>query len=87
MIDLNKHKLELEYPCNWIYTLIVADSCNIKKTVCDVIDKREHNISESKKSSKGKYKSYKVELIVHNDDDRTELHKLFGSHKEIKMIV
>lgn len=87
MIDLNQHKLELQYPCSWIYKLIVKESVDIKKVVFDVIETREHTVKESKSSSKGKFKSYNLELIVHNDDDRTLLHELLGKHSDIKMIV
>jgi putative lipoic acid-binding regulatory protein len=87
MINLNEHSLELNYPCNWTYKLVVLESINIKKTVTEVIDQREHNIKPSKVSSKGKYKSYTLELIVHNEDDRKGLYELLGQHVDIKMIV
>lgn len=87
MIDLNQHKLELTYPCSWTYKLVVLESINIKTTVKEVISEREHKISESKVSSKGKYKSYALELLVHSDDDRQELYKTLHAHENIKMIV
>ena len=33
MIDLNKEKLELNYPCNWEYKLVVLEHINIKAKV------------------------------------------------------
>jgi len=87
MIDLNQHKLELEYPCSWVYKLVVLESVNIKKVVTSIIGERTHDIKPSKTSSKGKYKSYALDLIVHNDDDRKGLHELLGNHDDIKMIV
>lgn len=87
MIDLSKEKLQLDYPCNWIYKLVVLESINIKTTVKDVILEREHTLEESNVSKKGKYKSYKLELLVHNEDDRQELYKSLGNHDNIKMII
>ena len=87
MIDLSKEKLELDYPCNWEYKLIVLEHINIKTTVTEVISNREHKVKESKVSSKGKYKSYTLELLVHNDDDRTEIYKMLGDHSNIKMVL
>ena len=87
MIDLNKEKLELNYPCNWEYKLVVLEHINIKATVKEVIFEREHKVKESKVSSKGKYKSYALELLVHNDDDRTEIYKMLGDHSNIKMVL
>ena len=87
MIDLSKEKLVLEYPCNWEYKLVVLEHINIKITVKEVISNREHKVKESKVSSKGKYKSYSLELLVHNDDDRKEIYKILGDHSNIKMVL
>ncbi|MCG3670353.1 DUF493 domain-containing protein [Aliarcobacter butzleri] len=87
MIDLNDKKLELDYPCSWEYKLVVLETTNIKKTVKEVIFEREHKVKESKVSSKGKFKSYTLEMLVHNEDDRKEIFKLLGEHSDIKMII
>lgn len=87
MIDLNKEKLELDYPCSWEYKLVVLEHIDIKGAVKEVISSREHNIKESKVSSKGKYKSYSLELLVHNEDDRKEIYKMLGDHSNIKMVL
>jgi putative lipoic acid-binding regulatory protein len=87
MIDLSKEKLELNYPCNWEYKLIVLEHINIKSTVKDIILDREHKVNESKVSTKGKYKSYTLEMLVHNEDDRKEIYKMLGDHSNIKMVL
>mgnify|MGYP001501720769 FL=1 len=58
MIDLSKERLELNYPCNWEYKLVVLEHINIKMTVKEIISNREHKVKESKVSAKGKFKSY-----------------------------
>ena len=45
MIDLSKEKLELDYPCNWSYKLVVLESININVTVEEIVLKREHTLS------------------------------------------
>lgn len=87
MIDLSKEKLELNYPCSWEYKLVVLESCDIKKTVKEVIYEREHKIKSSKVSTKGKFVSYTLELLVHNDDDRKELFELLRKHSNMKMVL
>ena len=87
MIDLSKERLELNYPCNWEYKLVVLEHINIKMTVKEIILNREHKVKESKVSAKGKFKSYTLELLVHNEDDRKELFKQLGAHKNIKMVL
>jgi putative lipoic acid-binding regulatory protein len=87
MINLNDHKLELDYPCNWKYKLIMKHDIDVKNVMKDTLGKREHKVSKSNTSSKGKFTSHQVELLVHNEDDRKELHRLFHSHDDVKMIV
>jgi putative lipoic acid-binding regulatory protein len=90
MIDLDKHKLELNYPCNWTYKLVIRHDQDIKiivKEVLDELDKREHGIQASKTSKEGKFKSYSLDLIVEDEDDRKALYKLLADHEHIKMIV
>lgn len=87
MIDLNNHKLELDYPCSWKYKIVILESVNVKYVSKDIFGDREHKVKESNVSKKGKFKSYSIELIVHNEDDRKELYKILGEHKEIKMVL
>ncbi|KAB7884741.1 HP0495 family protein [Poseidonibacter ostreae] len=87
MVDLSKEKLELDYPCNWTYKLVVLEKINIKRTVKDVVLEREHTVIESKTSAKGKFKSYTLELLVHNEDDRKTLFEVLGEHDDIKMVI
>ncbi len=87
MIDLNNHKLELEYPCKWCYKIVLLNEKNAKKITKTILEDREHKITNSKTSAKGKFKSYNVDLTVHSDKDREDLHKKFHSHKDIKMVV
>ena len=87
MIDLSQHKLELDYPCNWTYKLVIRKEENIKKIIKEVLDQREHGVKPSKTSSKGKFKSYTLDLIVENEDDRKDLYKILGDHEHIKMVV
>jgi len=87
MIDLSKEKLELDYPCNWSYKLVVLESININATVKEIVLEREHSIIKSKVSSNGKFKSYNLELLVHNEDDRKFLYEVLGKHDDIKMVL
>ena len=87
MINLNEHKLELDYPCNWKYKLVIRQEQNIKKIIKEVLDEREHGVKPSKVSKEGKFKSYTLELLVHNEEDRKALYQILGDHEHIKMVV
>lgn len=87
MIDLSEHKLELDYPCNWTYKLVIRQEHNMNKIIKEVLENREHGIKPSKTSKEGKFKSYALELIVEDEEDRKNLYKILGDHEHIKMIV
>lgn len=87
VIDLNKEKLKLDYPCSWKYKVVLLETTCVKTVVREVFLDREHKIKESNVSKKGKFKSYTIEMIVHNDDDRKELYQLLGNHDDIKMVL
>lgn len=87
IVDLNDKKVELNYPCTWEYKLVVLETCDIRISVEEIILKREHKIKESRTSSKGRFRSYNLEMIVHNEDDRKEIFRLLGEHTEIKMVL
>lgn len=87
MIDLNKHKLELDYPCSWKYKIVLLETIQANNVSKEIFGQREHTVKESNVSKKGKYKSYSLELIVHNEDDRKEIYDILGNHKDIKMVL
>lgn len=87
MIDLNDHKLELDYPCEWQYKVVIRSEQNINPIIKEVLADRKHNIAKSKSSSKGKFESFNLKLIVNDEDDRKNIYKILGDHKHIKMVV
>lgn len=87
MIDLNKEKLILSYPCSWSYKIVILETINMKKIIKDILGQREYKLKASKVSSKGKFKSYNLDLLVHHDDDRKGLYTLLGEHIDIKMVL
>ena len=87
MTDLNQHTLELDYPCSWEYKVVIRSEQDIKNIIEEVLDQREHGIKPSKTSSKGKFRSYSLEMLVHNEDDRKEIYKLLSAHEHVKMVV
>ncbi|VAY87561.1 hypothetical protein MNB_ARC-1_466 [hydrothermal vent metagenome] len=87
MIDLNKYTVKIDYPCNWEYKIIIHHEQTIEDIMQEVLERRKHNIQPSNKSTKGRFKSYTLEMLVHNENDRKELYKLLTDHKHIKMVL
>jgi len=87
MIDLSKEKLELNYPCNWVYKIIGHNDEEIKQAVHEVVERAEYTLKPSKTSKKGKFKSFTLEVLVHNEDDRKTLYEILRAHNKIKMVL
>ena len=82
-----KQKVLIEYPCNWCYKVIASEKAALEQAIRDVIDERTHTISPSNKSKTGKYISMNLDLLVHNEDDRTFIFEALKKHQNIKMVL
>ena len=87
ILNDSTQKLELEYPCSWSYKLIGHEKEAMQKAIHDVIDKREHNLTHSNASKTGKYISLNLDLLVHNEDDRSFIYEALKAHQNIKMVL
>ena len=87
IINDSEQKVVLEYPCNWCYKVIATEEKALKEAVKDVIDEREHKLEHSNKSKAGKYMSMNLDILVHNEDDRTFIFDALKKHQDIKMVL
>jgi putative lipoic acid-binding regulatory protein len=80
-------KMQIEYPCEWVYKIIGVDA-ELMKVAVNSIDQLESSVIEQSRESKGgKYVSLNVKLIVHSEDERKEIFGLLGKKSDIKMIL
>ncbi len=87
LINKCKQKLELEYPCKWQYKVIGQDAEAVQDAIREIVQDRECLVSHSSSSSKGKYHSFNVELVVHDEADRVKNYEAFRSHAAVKMVL
>lgn len=83
----NLKELELEYPCDWEYKLIVVQGINVSQIVKNIVDTRNFSLKNSKNSKNGKYESFTLKLLVHSDDDRKTLYETLKANKDIKFVL
>lgn len=83
---LQDKKLQIEYPCSWEYKIIAECEIKLKSAVFEIVD-IEYKLTDSKTSSKGKYKSFNLSLIVQSEIDRIELFEKLKSHQDIKYVL
>ncbi len=100
IINDSKQKIVLEYPCNWCYKIIATEEEALKQAITDVIDEREqktnakdrestsgYKLEHSNQSKTGKYVSMNLDILVHNENDRTFLFDALKRHQNIKMVL
>ncbi len=80
-------KLELEYPCTWCYKVVASERAGIEIAVMEIFCERKYSLEPSKASSSGKYISMNLELLVHNEDERTYFYETLKAHPHIKMVL
>ena len=90
MIDLNNlkdKKVEIKYPTIWHYKVIINSHCKIKHILKNVLGDREYHLEESLSSKNKNYQSYKVGILVHNDDDRKTLYEELKKEDCVKIVL
>jgi len=80
-------KLKLDYPTKWNYKLVIHSQVDIQKIIDSVLGDRVHKLEASKSSKNGKYKSYNISLLVHNEDDRQMLYESFKKDDNVKIVL
>jgi putative lipoic acid-binding regulatory protein len=53
VISLDDKKIELTYPCNWNYKVILEAHEEISKVASEVLGEREHTVRKSNNSKNG----------------------------------
>ncbi len=86
-MDLNDHKLELNYPCLWTYKVIGSIREDLRRAVHDVVGDMEHTLTFSNNSRRGRYLSLKLELIVQNDAQRVGIYESLSQQSAIKIVL
>ncbi len=80
-------KLELDYPCQWLYKIIGQEENALLSAIKEIFSDTEHTKKHSNTSSSGKYISYNVELTIHNEESRNFFYMALKEHPAIKMVM
>lgn len=82
-----QQKLQLQYPCPWVYKIIGADADEMKNAVYDIVRDRSCTISLSRQSEAAKYFSLNVELTVESESHRKDLYEALKAHRAITFVL
>jgi len=82
-----KQKVELAYPCPWVYKIIGREQEELRAAIVEVVQARECLVSLSNSSSGGKYLCLDVELVVVSAEDREAQHLAFKGHPAVLLVL
>ncbi len=85
--DDENQKVQLEYPCRWVYKIIGPDADEMQRAVAEIIRDKEYKLSLSRSSKTAKYHSLNVELSVDNEETRLAIYDALKTHRAIKLIL
>ena len=78
---------QINYPCVWQYKVIVTDVAPVRSVISEHLGDAPYSLSESKRSSGGKYISLNLELTVHSDYHRLRLYEVLSAHPAVRVIL
>ncbi|HIJ90696.1 MAG: DUF493 domain-containing protein [Desulfobulbaceae bacterium] len=87
LLNQCKRKVELEYPCPWVYKIIGREQEELRAAIAEVVQARECLVSLSNSSSGGKYLCLDVELVVVSSEDREAQYLAFKDHPAVVMVL
>ena len=87
MTENKERKLNLDYPCVWIYKIIGTDQEAMKSAVHEIIRDRSCSINLSRSSENAKYHCLNVEVTVESESHRQAIYDSLKSHRAIKVIL
>jgi putative lipoic acid-binding regulatory protein len=87
IINETTQKLELDYPCTWCYKVVAYERAGIEIAALEIFAERPYSLNPSNSSKSGKYISMNLELLVHNEDERTYFYETLKAHPHVKMVL
>jgi len=81
MIDLSHHQVEIEYPLKWKYKVIILGE-DVIDEVLECVKGKDYACHAGNVSSKGKFATYNVEVLVFTEVERLEIHRAFSEHQK-----
>ena len=87
MTEDEERKLNLTYPCAWIYKIIGQNPEEMKSAVHEIICDRFFSINLSRTSENAKYHSLNVEVTVESESHRQAIYEALKSHRAIKIVL
>ncbi len=85
--EIDREKLQVEYPCRWLYKVIGTDDNLIRQAISETVVDITCSVTYSNRSSKGKYHCLNLEVHVIDEENRTSIYEALKKHPHIKKVL
>jgi putative lipoic acid-binding regulatory protein len=85
--DLSREKLDLPYPCRWVYKIIGEDEEALRSAAAAVLQSRKHAVSLSRMSAHRNYCCLNVEVVVHDEPDRVSIYDALRRQAAVRLVL
>jgi putative lipoic acid-binding regulatory protein len=83
----NTSKVQLNYPCQWLYKVIGFDRENLHRALLEIVKGESCDISFSQSSSAGKYHCFNLEILVRSEEERNDIYTALKAHPQVKIVL
>jgi putative lipoic acid-binding regulatory protein len=80
-------KLQIEYPCTWIYKIFGTDQAQMCAAVAGIIPGEDYSLTPSNSSRTGKYHCINLAITVSNEQERTGIYEALRGHSAIVLVL
>lgn len=80
-------KLQISYPCQWLYKVIGFDRKQLHQALLEVVGNKPCTISFSNSSSTGKYHCFNFEIIVKSEEERDAVYMSLNKHPQVVKVL
>jgi len=80
-------KPEISYPCRWGYRVIGTGHEPIRAAIDEVVGDHDHTLEVGNASASGKYVSFHLEVLVHDEAHRLGIYEALCEFASVKIVL
>ena len=80
-------KIQIEYPCQWLFKVIGSDPEQLHSALLELITDPPCTISYSNSSSTGRYHCLNLETTVRSEEERNAIYMTLKAHPLVKIVL
>ena len=80
-------RLQITYPCTWIYKIFGTDQTQMREAVAVIIPGEDYSLTPSNSSRTGKYHCMNLVIKVSDEEERKSIYDALQGHPAIILVL